>query len=471
MGRRPARRRARHYASGLVTNETRGKVPTTSPSVTDSTRASVIAPSDPRTARKARWASLVGTSLESYDFYLFAYFSAFFAGPLFFEPLGTVGANLAALATIGVAFVVRPLGAILFGHLGDRLGRRTTLIVTVTIMGVATGLIGVLPTFDQAGWLGALLLVTLRVAQGVSLGGEWGGAVLIATEHESRAKRAFAAAMPQLGSPIGSILAATAFLWLTLSLSAPEIVAWAWRVPFLTAIPLLAVSLYLRLAVTETPVFAAVKERGLRPKVPLAALLRAQPLTILVAIGVALLGIGSYSLMNTYTLNYGAGVLGYDYYQLLIATTAGGLLQLVTIPLFGWWATRIGSARVVAIGALSTLLVAFPIYYVLQFSSFEFLVAMMIIGGILPTMSWAALGGIFTELFHERYRYSALSFAYALAAVVAGFVPTLTGALVAATEQAWWHPGVVLAALAAITLVSSLIAQRIRVDRDEAPAA
>jgi MFS family permease len=214
-----------------------------------------------------------------------------------------------------------------------------------------------------------------------------------------------------------------------------------------------------------------VKERGLRPKVPLAALLRAQPLTILVAIGVALLGIGSYSLMNTYTLNYGAGVLGYDYYQLLIATTAGGLLQLVTIPLFGWWATRIGSARVVAIGVLSTLLVAFPIYYVLQFSSFEFLVAMMIIGGILPTMSWAALGGIFTELFHERYRYSALSFAYALAAVVAGFVPTLTGALGAATEQAWWHPGVVLAAFAAITLVSSLIAQRIRVDRDEAPAA
>ena len=119
---RRARRSARHYASGLVTFETRGKAPTTSPSVTDSTRASVIAPSDPRTARRARWASLVGTSLESYDFYLFAYFSAFFAGPLFFEPLGPVGANLTALATIGVAFVVRPLGAILFGHLGDRLG-------------------------------------------------------------------------------------------------------------------------------------------------------------------------------------------------------------------------------------------------------------------------------------------------------------------------------------------------------------
>ena len=441
-----------------MTSETRGST----------AAAPAPAPSDPRTARRARWASLVGTSLESYDFYLFAYFSAFFAGPLFFEPLGEVGANLAALATIGVAFVIRPVGAIVFGHLGDRIGRRTTLIVTITMMGVATGLIGVLPTFDQAGWFGAVLLVLLRVTQGVSLGGEWGGAVLIATEHESRAKRAFAAAMPQLGSPIGSILSAAAFIWLTLALTSEEISEWAWRVPFLTAIPLLAVSLYLRLAVTETPVFTAVKDAGRAPRVPLAALLRAQPVTIVVAVGVALLGIGSYSLMNTYTLNYGAGVLGFDYYELLIATTAGGLLQLITIPLFGAWATRIGSGLIVAIGALGTLLVAFPIYFFLQEASFAFLVGMMIIGGILPTMSWAALGGIFTELFDERYRYSALGFAYALAAVVAGFVPALTGALGAATGNAWWHPAVVLAGMSLITLVASLVAIRIRVDRDDA---
>lgn len=427
-----------------------------------------VTPSDPRIARRARWASLVGTSLESYDFYLFAYFSAFFAGPLFFEPLGEVGANLAALATIGVAFVIRPLGAIVFGHLGDRIGRRTVLIMTITMMGIATGLIGVLPTYEQSGWLGAVLLVLLRVLQGVSLGGEWGGAVLIATEHETRARRAFAAAMPQLGSPIGSILAAVAFLWLTLSLTSAEIAEWAWRVPFLTAIPLLALSLYLRLAITETPVFTAVKDAGRAPRIPLAALLRAQPVTIVVAVGVALLGIGSYSLMNTYTINYGAAVLGFDYYELLIATTVGGLLQLVTIPLFGAWATRIGSGLVVAIGALGTFLVAFPIYYFLQDASFGFLVGMMIIGGILPTMSWAALGGIFTELFDERYRYSALGFSYALAAVVAGFVPALTGALGAATGNAWWHPAIVLASMSIITLVASLVAIRIRVDRDDA---
>ncbi|RZT55949.1 MFS transporter [Microcella alkaliphila] len=450
-----------------MTDNERGKAPTTSPSASTAAPRDLAAPSDPRIARRARWASLVGTSLESYDFYIYAYFAAFFVGPLFFDPLGGFGGTLAAFLSIALAFVIRPVGAIIFGHIGDRLGRRMTLIVTVTLMGVATGLIGVLPTYEQAGWFGAAILVVLRLLQGISLGGEWGGAVLIATEHESRAKRAFAAAMPQLGSPIGSILSAGAFIWLTLALTNDEITEWAWRLPFLTAIPLLLVSLYLRVTVTETPVFQAVATTNKRVRVPLAELLKRQPVTILVAVGVALLGIGSYSLMNTYTINYGVTQLGFEYYQLLIATTIGGLLQLVTIPLFGAWATRIGSGQVIAWGALGTLLVAFPIYFFLQFANFGVLVAMMVIGGILPTMSWAALGGIFTELFDERYRYSALGFAYSLAAVVSGFVPALTLTIGELSGNAWWHPGVVLAAMSAITLVSALIAIRMRVDRDE----
>lgn len=419
---------------------------------------------DPRMARRARWASLVGTSLESYDFYIYAYFAAFFVGPLFFDPLGGFGGTLAAFLSIALAFIIRPVGAIIFGHIGDRIGRRKTLIATVTMMGVATGLIGVLPTYDQAGWLGAAILVLLRLLQGISLGGEWGGAVLVATEHESGAKRAFAAAMPQLGSPIGSILSASAFIWLTFALTNEEITEWAWRLPFLTAIPLLLVSLYLRLAITETPVFREVQKQDRRPRVPLLALLREQPFAIFVAVCVAMLGIGSYSLMNTYTIQYGVVQLGFAYQQLLIATTIGGLLQLVTIPLFGAWAMRIGSTAVVAWGALGTLLVAFPIYYFLQFADFGVLVAMMIIGGILPTMSWAALGGVYSELFDERYRYSALGFSYSIAAVFAGFVPAVTLTIGQATDNVWWHPGLVLAILSLITLVATLVARRIRVE-------
>jgi len=426
---------------------------------------------DPVMARKARWASLVGTSLESYDFYIYAYFAAFFVGPLFFDPLGGFGGTLAAFLSIALAFIIRPVGAILFGHIGDRIGRRKTLIATVTLMGIATGLIGVLPTYDQAGWFGAAILVVLRLLQGISMGGEWGGAILVATEHESGAKRAFAAAMPQLGSPIGSILSATAFIWLTLALTNEEIVEWAWRLPFLTAIPLLLVSLYLRLAITETPVFEDVVKRERRPRVPFFTLLKEQPVAIFIAVAVALLGIGSYSLMNTYTINYGVVQLGFQYYELLIATTIGGLLQLITIPLFGAWAVRIGSASVVAWGALGTLLVAFPIYYFLQFANFGVLVAMMLIGGILPTMSWAALGGVYSDLFDERYRYSALGFSYSIAAVVSGFVPAVTLTIGQATGNVWWHPAIVLAGLSLITLLATLQAGRMaRSNREPAYA-
>lgn len=411
-----------------------------------------------RTPWRVAWASMIGTSLEQFDFYLYAYFSAFFVGPLFFEPLGAAGATLASFSTIAVSFVIRPVGALIFGHMGDRLGRRATLIWTVTLMGVATGLIGVLPTYAQAGWLGAMGLVLLRLVQGISLGGEWGGAVLLATEHAHPVRRAFYAAIPQLGSPIGSILSAAVFLVLTATLPMEAMASWGWRVPFFLAIPLLLVSLYLRRRVEETPVFTRMSREGAREKLPMLAMLRRRPGALLVAVAAAQLGIGSYALMNTYTMNYGAVVLGYDSVQLMTAATIGALLQLVTVPAFGALAARTSSALVVGIGALGTALIAFPMYFLLQSAGFGVLVAMMVIGGILPTMSWAALGGLMSDLFPDRFRYSALSLSYAVAATVAGFVPLLTAALGTATGQAWWHPGVVLVLLSAVTGVASVLA-------------
>ncbi|MFG6476567.1 MFS transporter [Microbacterium sp. P06] len=432
----------------------------------------MTSPASATSVRRVTVASMVGTSLESFDFYVFAYFSAYFVGPLFFAPLGTVAAQLTAFLTIAVAFVIRPVGAIIFGYMGDRLGRRATLLWTVGIMGIATGLIGVLPTYDQAGWFGAALLILLRLAQGISLGGEWGGSILLATEHASPVKRAFYAAIPQLGSPIGSILSAGVFIAMTLALPADQLSAWGWRIPFLLALPLLAVSLYLRWSIDETPVFRNVVAQGRRDRLPFLTMFRKRPLAMAIAVGAALLGIGSYSLMNTYTINYGTAQLGFAYSDLLLATTIGGLLQLVTIPLFGVWAARIGSARVVAWGALGTLLIAFPIYFVLQSANFGVLVALMIVGGILPTMSWAALGGLMNDLFPDHFRYSALSFAYALAATVSGFVPVLTLSLGQATGFAWWHPGVVLAVMSAITLLAAWAARRYTVARAQTePAA
>ena len=424
----------------------------------------------PGTARRVAIASFVGTSLESYDFYLYAYFAAFFVGPLFFTPLGPFGGVLAGFLAIAAGFVIRPVGAVIFGHLGDRIGRRPVLLMTILLMGISTGLVGVLPTYAAAGWFGGVVLVLLRLVQGLSLGGEWGGSILLATEYANPKRRGFYAALPQLGSPVGSILSAVVFIVLTLTMSPADIASWGWRIPFLTAFPLLLVSLYLRWSIDETPVFRKLVETGRRDRFPVLDVFTKAPVAFIIAIGAAVLGIGSYSLMNTYMVDYGTAVLGFKFQDLLVATTIGGLLQLVTIPLFGLWAAKIGSARVVAIGAIGTLVVAFPMYFLLQSASFGVLVASMIIGGILPTLSWAGLGGLMSDLFPSSIRYSALSVAYSIAALLTSFVPALTLVFGRAVHNAWWHPGIVLAVMSVITLVAAWAAARRKPIIDEGTA-
>ncbi len=432
---------------------TSGKAPTT----TEATPAPLF---DRPTARKAVWAALVGSSLEAFDFYVFAYFSAIFAPALFFPDLDPAAGLLGSFAVIAVAFIVRPIGAAIFGNLGDRIGRKRTLLLTITIMGVATGLIGLLPDFATIGIAAPLLLLVLRMVQGLSLGGEWGGGILIAVEHAEPKRRGLYAALPQLGSPVGTILTGSLLLLLPTLIGGDAMLEWGWRIPFLLAFPLLAVSLYLRLAINETPVFTQLVVEKRRERIPVLAAFRKYPVAILVAIGAAMLGIGSYSLMNTYTIGYGISVLGFSYPDLALATLIGSLLQLVTIPLFGVLANRIGPARVVVIGAIGTLLIAFPMYFLLQFATFQILVGTMIIGGILPTLAWAGLGGLMANIFGGPVRYSAMSIAYAVAAALSGIIPFATQGLSIATDGAWWHPGVVLAIISAITLVCAGIASR-----------
>ena len=417
-------------------------------------------PAPTRPARRVAIASLVGTSLESFDFYVFAYFSAIFAAPLFFPQVEPATAVLDAFLLIAVSFIVRPIGAVLFGHLGDRIGRRRVLLITITVMGLATGAIGLLPDFATIGVAAPILLIGLRVIQGLSLGGEWGGAILVSVEHAAPKRRGLFAAIPQLGSPIGTILTAVLLLVLSAAIAPADMLAWGWRIPFLLAFPLLAVSLYLRLALSETPLFEKLVATDRRERTPVLAVLRKHPVAVIVAIGSALLGIGSYSLMNTYTISYGVGVLGFSWQDLFLATTIGSLLQLVTIPLFGLLANRIGSARVVLIGAIGTALITFPMYYLLQFATFPILVGTMIVGGILPTLAWAGLGGLMSDIFSGPIRYSALAISYAVAASLSAFIPALTQGLAIATDSAWWHPGIVLVTISLITLISALVASR-----------
>ncbi|WP_422390606.1 MFS transporter [Arthrobacter sp. N1] len=417
--------------------------------------------SNPRMARRVAGASFVGTALESYDFYVFGTAAALVFNVVFFTEQDPLTGTLSAFLVFAMGFVARPLGAILFGHLGDRIGRKRTLIWTITLMGLATGTVGLLPDYNAIGIWAPIILTALRFLQGLSLGGEWGGSILIATEHAEPRKRALYASIPQLGSPVGTMLISVIFL--VLAVVAPEVMTtWGWRIPFLLAFPFLAVAIYLRLAIDETPVFKQVSEGHRLPRIPFLEVLKSQPVAIVVAIASAVLGIGSYFLMVTYTQAYGTETLGLSQATVLNAALVGSILQLGTIPAFGYLAMRIGSAKVVAGGALGTALIAFPLYWVISIATEPMYIAAIILGGILPTASWAALGGLMADIFKPATAFTALSFAYSIAAIVAGFAPSITQRFGIATDGAWWHPGVVLAAMSLVTVAGAIGAVRLR---------
>ncbi len=410
-------------------------------------------------ARRVAGASFVGTALESYDFYVFGTAAALILNRVFFPDVDPLTGTLLAFLSLGMGFVARPLGAVLFGHIGDRVGRKKSLIYTIVLMGLATGIIGLLPDYAAIGVWAPVLLVALRLLQGLAVGGEWGGAVLIASEHAEPRKRALYAAIPQIGSPVGTIMVTATFLILT-QVSPEAMEAGVWRIPFLLAFPFMAVALYLRLAIDEPPVFKDVAEHNKVARVPVLEVLRSQPAAVVIAMAAALLGIGSYFLMTTYTQAYGVGVLGLSESTVLNAALVGSVLQLATIPAFGWLATRIGSALVVAAGAAATALIAFPLYYLISIANTPLYILTILIGGIAPTAAWAALGGLMAALFPARTGYTAMSLAYSFAGIAAGFTPAVTQLVSDATSAAWWHPGAVLALMSLITIAGALAAAR-----------
>ncbi|WP_341395210.1 MFS transporter [Arthrobacter sp. G119Y2] len=416
-------------------------------------------PQSRRMARRVAGASFVGTALESYDFYVFGTAAALILNRIFFPEVDPLIGVLLSFLSLGIGFIARPVGAVLFGHIGDRIGRKKSLIWTIVLMGTATGVIGLLPDYNTIGLWAPALLVTLRLLQGLAVGGEWGGAILIATEHAEPRKRALYAAIPQIGSPVGTIMVTATFLLLTQA-SQETMEAGLWRLPFLMAFPFMAIALYLRFAIEETPVFKDVAEHQAVPRVPVLEVLTTQRLPVLVAAAASLLGIGSYFLMTTYTQAYGTQQLGLSDTTVLNAALVGSVLQLATIPAFGWLATRIGSARMVAAGAAATLLISFPLYWVISTADQTTYILAILLGGIAPTAAWAALGGLMADLFPARTGFTALSLAYSFAGILAGFTPAVTSAYGEATGGAWWHPGVVLALMSLVTIAGALAAAR-----------
>ncbi|MBI3879384.1 MAG: MHS family MFS transporter [Verrucomicrobia bacterium] len=415
-------------------------------------------------------ASFIGTTIEWYDFFLYGTAAALVFNKLFFPTIDPLAGTMAAFATYAVGFFARPLGGIIFGHFGDRIGRKSMLVTTLTIMGVATFLIGVLPTHAQAGVLAPVLLVALRFVQGLGVGGEWGGAVLMAVEHGGAGARGLRASWVQAGVPAGSLLAATVFNVFS-SLPEKEFLTWGWRVPFLLGILLTGVGLFIRLRVEESPVFAA--GRTVRPPAPLPILelLRRHPRNVLLAMGARFAENACFYIFTVFVLTYATTRLGLSQSAVLNGVLAGSTAQLIATPFFGALSDRIGRRPVYLGCAVFLALFAFPFFWLVDTRAMAAVWLAITIGLVGHAAMYGPQAAFFSELFGTNVRYSGASLGYQLASPLAGgLAPLIATALLKWSEGKPWPVAAYLVGMALITIVSVwLAAETHRSDLDGVP--
>jgi metabolite-proton symporter len=401
-------------------------------------------------------ASFIGTTIEWYDFFLYGTASALIFGKLFFPTFEPLTGTLAAFGTYAVGFVARPIGGIVCGHFGDRVGRKSMLVLTLLIMGVATFMIGVLPTYERIGVWAPILLVALRFAQGFGIGGEWGGAVLMAVEHSPPGRRGFYGSWPQVGVPAGLLLATLVFRQIS-KLPEEQLLAWGWRLGFLISIVLVAVGLFIRLAIVEPPVFAQIKERS---SAPVLDALRHHPKSVLLAMGARLAENGAFYLFTTFVLTYATqDRIGFSKADVLAAVSLAAAIELVAIPAYGALSDRIGRRPVYLFGAIVTGVFAFPYFWLLDSAR-----PALLLPAVLPPLIFghAAMYGpqasFFSELFGTKVRYSGASLGYQLASVIAGGLSPIVAIELLHRTHASWPIALLIAGMAAITILAVWLA-------------
>jgi MFS family permease len=404
-----------------------------------------------REHRRVLLASTVGTTIEWYDFFIYAVSSGLVFATQFFGGLGK-DALILSFATVGVSFFFRPIGAIIAGHLGDRIGRRPLLVLTLILMGVATALMGLLPSTASIGVAAPILLVLLRVLQGLSAGGEWGGAAMLAVEHAPANRRGLYGAFPQIGVPIGLLLANGTLALVTATMTSAQFLAWGWRIPFLLSVVLIAVGLLIRVGISESPVFDEVLEAGERKSVPLAALLRTHWLyVILGALLFAATSAAGYMTAGGYVQSYAVTVLKLDRTLILLAVMVSSLGWLATALLAGWLSDKYGRLRVFQLGFLIQLAWLFPFFALLNTRNVGLIILSLLIFTVGLGLTYGPQAALYAEMFPAPVRYSGASLAYGLGSVVGGaFAPTIAVALQTATGTVY----AVAAYLAVVTLVS-----------------
>nr|BBH87848.1 MFS transporter [Thermosporothrix sp. COM3] len=364
--------------------------------------------------------STLGTAIEWYDFFLYGTMATLVFPKLFFPESDPLVGTLLALVTFLVGFVARPFGGAVFGHLGDRIGRKSTLVATLLLMGISTLVIGFLPGYDAIGIVAPLLLTLFRLGQGLGVGGEWGGAVLLALEYGHKERRGFWASWPQMGAPIGLVVS-TFVVNIVSAMTGPQFLIWGWRIPFLVSALLVLVGLYIRFKVMETPLFEQVKEQKREAKAPLLDVFRYSTPEVLLSAGARFVEQAPFYLFSVFVITYGTATLKVDNSVVLNGITLGAVLELFTIPLFGYLSDRYGRRLWYLLGCVLMALFAFP-YFLLMNSRNSFLIILAIVLSLFIFHSWVygPQAALIAERFGTRSRYSGASLGYQLAAPFAG---------------------------------------------------
>jgi MHS family shikimate/dehydroshikimate transporter-like MFS transporter len=426
---------------------------------------------DTQSLRQVALASFIGTTIEWYDFFLYGTAAALVFDKLFFPSVSPTIGTLAAFATFGVGFAARPVGGIIFGHFGDRVGRKSMLVISLLIMGLATAAIGILPSYASIGIAAPIILVILRLAQGLGVGGEWGGAVLMSVEHAPKGKRGLYGSFPQMGVPAGLLLSTLVFAFMQSATTEAAFLSWGWRIPFLFSVVLVGVGLFIRMRIMESPAFQEVKDSGTEAPKPIVDVIKTQPRDVLIAMGMRIAENGVFYIFTVFVLAYAEDTLKLGKSTMLTGVAIAAAVGLFTVPLWGSLSDRFGRKPLYMTGAVFSTLFAFPFFMLVDTKETVLVYLAIVLGvNVGHDLMYGPQAAYYSEMFGTRVRYSGASLGYQLASVLSGgFAPLIAAALLAANNDDPTLVAIYMVVMGLITVTATAFARETyRDDIDEA---